>query len=377
MLSFWEKSFFSDIDAAVIGSGILGLSAACSIKEKNPKASVLVIERGIVPTGASTKNAGFFTFGSHTEILADISTVGEDAAVRLVEKRVQGIRLLRQRLGEADIGYNNFGGYELLNEKYLPSLEKLDFVNNLLKDVFRDDAFIVRNELIGEFGFDKTFVRALLYSPFESQIDTGKMMNALLKYARSLGISILNGCEVVSLNDNGNNVELITRDLLRNGTIIMNPKRVAVAVNAFVKSLLPDMEIAPGRGHVLITKPISGLKLRGVFHFDEGYYYFRNLEDRVLLGGARNVDFESEATTSFEINPVIMNTLEKFLVNVILPGRKFEIEQQWTGIMAFTKDKLPMIKKYSDRLIAAISCNGMGIALSSKIGEEISLTLSP
>lgn len=372
MLSFWEKSFFTNIDYVIIGSGILGLSTACSIKEKNPDAEILIVERGILPSGASTKNAGFFTFGSLTEILADINRLGEDAGIGLVRKRIEGISLLKSRLGEKNIGYQNNGGYELINEKYFPLLDKVGYVNNLLKDIFEGNAFEIKNELIDKFGFSNNFVKALLYSPYESQIDIGKMINALLKYARSLGINILNGCEVKKIENKGDHAELVAQYNTPDGNLVIKTKNVIAAVNAFVKDLFPDLKVSPGRGHVLITTPIPGLKLKGVFHFDEGYYYFRNYEDRVLLGGGRNLDFKVEETTSFGFNPVILNALKEFLSNLILPGQKFEIEQCWIGIMAFTDDKLPLIKRYDDRIIAAISCNGMGIALSSKIGDEIS-----
>ncbi|MGH2574456.1 MAG: NAD(P)/FAD-dependent oxidoreductase [Ignavibacteria bacterium] len=376
MLSYWEKNFFTNLDYVIIGSGILGLSTACSIKEKNPDAEILIVERGIIPSGASTKNAGFFTFGSLTEILADISRLGEDAAAGLVEKRMKGIHLLRSRLGDDKIGYDNYGGYELINEKYLPSLENIGYVNDILRNIFKGDAFIVKNELIKEFGFNNNFVKALVCSPYESQIDTGKMMNGLLKYARSLGINTLNGCEIKTVENKGDYVELLAHHKILDGNLVIRTKNVIAAVNAFVKNLFPNMDIVPGRGHVLITKPVPNLNLKGVFHFDEGYYYFRNYKNRVLLGGGRNLDFKSEETTSFEFNQMILNALKDFLTSVIMPGQHFEIEQCWTGIMAFTKDKLPVIKRYNERIIAAISCNGMGIALSSYIAEELVNELS-
>ena len=86
MLSFWEKNSFLNYDYIIVGSGILGLSTACEIKESFPDKEILVLERGIFPTGASTKNAGFLCFGSLTEILADIKLKGEDNAIQLVEK---------------------------------------------------------------------------------------------------------------------------------------------------------------------------------------------------------------------------------------------------------------------------------------------------
>ena len=59
-VSYWEKkSFFGLQDLIIVGSGIVGLTAAIHFKAKYPNKKVLVLERGIIPQGASTKNAGF------------------------------------------------------------------------------------------------------------------------------------------------------------------------------------------------------------------------------------------------------------------------------------------------------------------------------
>ena len=72
-LSYWEReSFFRDIDVAVIGSGIVGLSAALRARELAPSARIAVLERGALPIGASTRNAGFACFGSVSELLDDM-----------------------------------------------------------------------------------------------------------------------------------------------------------------------------------------------------------------------------------------------------------------------------------------------------------------
>jgi hypothetical protein len=60
---------------------------------------------------------------------------------------------------------------------------------------------------------------------------------------------------------------------------------------------------------------------------------------------------------------------------MILPGNKMKIEQQWSGIMAFGKNKLPLVQKVSEHIAVGARLNGMGIALSSKIGEEIATLL--
>ncbi|MEO8210202.1 MAG: FAD-dependent oxidoreductase [bacterium] len=371
MLSFWEKNSLLNYDFIIIGSGILGLSTACEIKEKNSSRSVLVLEKGILPSGASTKNAGFACFGSLTEILSDFDRIGEDETVSLVEKRYEGINLLRKRLGDDKIGFLNYGGYELIDKKHLPAIDKIGFVNNKLRNIFNSDTFVAKDEKIKEFGFNESVVQSVVYISFESQIDTGKMMSSLIEYAASIGVRIITGSEVGTLSEKENYVKVITKNATGKEKINFNAKSVIICTNAFTNKLFPEMNVSPGRGQVLITNPIDGLKIKGVFHFDEGFYYFRNFENRIIFGGGRNLDFQEENTTEFELNEKILNNLKDKLNNIILPNQKYEIDFCWAGIMGFNELKKPEIKKISDRIIFALSCNGMGIALSSFISKQI------
>ena len=132
MLSFWEKKEFLKHDFIIVGSGITGLSTAIALKEKMPNKRILVLERSILPTGASTKNAGFACIGSLTELLDDLETMSEDAVLQLVEQRWQGLQKLRQRLGDKNLDYQELGSYELLDEKEMDGLERLDEMLSLI-----------------------------------------------------------------------------------------------------------------------------------------------------------------------------------------------------------------------------------------------------
>jgi glycine/D-amino acid oxidase-like deaminating enzyme len=73
-ISYWEQNaWFDEIDVLIIGSGIVGLNAALHLKTKSPRLKVLILERGMLPSGASTKNAGFACFGSPSELLDDLA----------------------------------------------------------------------------------------------------------------------------------------------------------------------------------------------------------------------------------------------------------------------------------------------------------------
>ena len=142
-------------------------------------------------------------------------------------------------------------------------------------------------------------------------------------------------------------------------------------INAFTHGLIPELNITPARGQVIVTSPISDLPLKGTFHFDEGFYYWRNLGNRILLGGARNTAFAEEETTDLSGSEKVKNALAVFLQQHLHPKYKYSIEYHWSGIMGFTADRKPYTGQVSDHVFAAIACNGMGVALTPVVAEKV------
>ena len=135
------------------------------LSKKNPKAKIAVLERGFLPTGASTKNAGFACFGSLSEIASDLETMNETQLQDLISNRLQGLQQLRNRLGDKKIGYKSYGGYELILDNQLPYLEKLEEVNELLQPIFDgQNVFKTKDGLIEGFGFNARYVRRIVYN---------------------------------------------------------------------------------------------------------------------------------------------------------------------------------------------------------------------
>ncbi len=364
-LSYWEiKQWFTDVDFCIVGGGLVGLNCALSLRIKNPKAKIIVLEKGILPQGASTKNAGFACFGSLSELLSDLNTLTEEEMIGLVKKRAIGLFLLRKILGDKTLDYKDYGGYELFlkgNPEFFEAcLENRERVNNLLKPHFKKDVFEVRKNA---FGFNK-IQDHYIYNTLEGQIDTGKMMDALIAKCMKRGIKILNSIAVDSFEDLGNRVSVKT------DTCEFNTQKLFITTNGFASELVNN-EVLPARAQVLITKPIKGLHIKGSFHFDSGYYYFRNVDNRILFGGGRNLDFKGETTTEFGETKLIQNSLEEYLKTVILPDTPFEIEHRWSGIMGVGNTKYPIVKQLTDNVFCGIRLGGMGIAIGSLVGHEL------
>lgn len=361
--SYWEiKEWFTNVDYTIVGSGIVGLNCALRLKERFPQAKVLVLEKGMLPQGASTKNAGFACFGSVSEILSDLKTHTETEVFDLVKKRWEGLQLLRNILGDEQIDYQHYKGYELFQTEdfYESCASQIPYLNTLLHPIFKDDVFSTSENI---FGFNNIYPKYTV-NDFEGQIDTGRMMACLLRKAQQKGIRILNNCEVKEYTENGDRVTIKTN------TVSFTTKKLLIATNGFSNQII-DEAVKPARAQVLITKPIRNLHIKGTFHLDEGYYYFRNIDDRILFGGGRNLDIKTEETSEFGQTELIQHKLEELLETTILPDIDFEIEQCWSGIMGVGNQKKAIVKAISSNVFCGIRLGGMGVAIGSLVGKEL------
>lgn len=361
--SYWElKEWFTNIDFTIVGSGIVGLNCALQLKKNYPKAKILILEKGMLPQGASTKNAGFACFGSISEIIDDLKSHTEEEVFNLVDKRWKGLQFLRQNLGDKNIDFQQNKGFELFNEEtfFEECLLEKEKINKLLKPIFTKDIFLVKQDI---FGFKKVLPNHFV-NIFEGQVNTGKMMQILLGKNQKKGIKILNNISVEKFIELKNLVEIKT------DKITFKTKKLFIATNGFSNQLLGE-EVKPARAQVLITKPIANLHIKGTFHIDKGYYYFRNIDDRILLGGGRNLDFKTEETTQFGQTEIIQNELERILKETILPNTTFEIEHRWSGIMGIGSRKKAILKQVSENVFCGVRLGGMGVAIGSLVGKEL------
>ncbi|KAG1647941.1 hypothetical protein GQR58_030216 [Nymphon striatum] len=321
-----------------------------------PFSIISITKKGMLPQGASTKNCRICLFWKHfMRFYQILKHHSEEEVVELVKKRWKGIKLLRKNLGDANIDFQEHGGHELfLNDNrnlYEECLTQMEAINNLLRPVFGEKAF-VKNKNIFQFN---NIQENYITHQFEGQIDTGMMMNSLLKLVLSKGIQVLNSITVESFTEKANEVEVKTNQFE------FKTKKLLIATNGFASKLIKE-EVKPARAQVLITKPIKNLDIKGTFHLDEGYYYFRNINDRILFGGGRNLDFKGEETD---------DRLQTILKETILPNTTFEIDRSWSGIMGIGDQKKPVVKQLSNNVFCGVRLGGMGIAIGSLVGDEL------
>jgi len=379
-ISVWEQStYFAQKDLVIVGCGFVGLWTAYEAIQKNPKLNITILERGVIPSGASTRNAGFSCFGSVSELMYDVQLMGEEAMLETVKMRYDGLQRIQDVFKAKEIDYNQWGGYELFEgaKKEAYDISKLDdditYLNKILAPVLKTPKkngkylpiYTNASKEINKLGFQG--IEALAYNKLEGQLNSAKLVLALQKAVQGKGVQILFSTEVKKFKSHAKGVTITT-----NLDAPIETKQMLVCTNGFAKLLIPTLDVVPARGQVFVTEPIPNLKFKGCYHFDEGYYYFRNLGNRLLLGGARNADFKNEKTYSLDTSKTIQQVLEEFMMQRILPkgSKKPKIELRWSGTMGMGKIKKPIIEKVQPNVYCAVRMSGMGVAIAPIVAQK-------
>lgn len=360
-LSYWEKDAFKHHDIVVVGAGIVGTITAIECKIKFPKRKIALIERSTLPKGASTKNAGFACFGSISEMYDDLKKSSEEKLINLISTRWEGLQKLQSYFKKheiADLEFN--GGYEIFvdPDEFNTYQNKLEYFNEIVcrATKLRPCFEVVKND----FGFECH--EKLFLNRYEGQLNPLKMLKHLTQIAIKKGVNLFYGMTLLDWQrDDGIRLRFKEDQHLFCDQLI-------IATNAFTNKLVKKLDLKPYRNQVLITRPIADLKIKGTFHFNKGYTYFRNVGKRILLGGFRDIDMETEHTEKFGLTDKIQEKQEDFLKEVL--GIEAFVEHRWSGIIATGNEKEAIVKEIEEDVFLAVRLGGMGIAIGAQIAHQ-------
>src|SRR5690606_8494040 len=369
MLSYWQKNFFiHSYDVAIIGAGINGLLTAIRLKELSPNLKIAIFEKGNMSDGATIRNAGFACFGSISELEDDLKFSNLNSVLQVLKNRYEGLNILRQLVGDDAMKFEPNGGYEFFTvdeiHQFQYCSDRIDFWNKEVEQICGiKNTFQVYSEASSNLGFSDN--SKLILNTYEGSIHSNYLVYALHSIARNYDIPVFFGMELIKYSLNSQFI-----DLQFSSEQQAKAKKLLFCTNGYLPQLMGLDDVVPARGQVLVTQPIPGLKLKGVFHHQFGYNYFRNLDGRVLLGGGRFLDFEGETITEHKLNEKIQDYLEGLLYSAIIPNINVKIEMRWSGIMAMGKTKAPIVKQLEEHVFYAGRMGGMGVALSAHTSTE-------
>lgn len=329
-------------DVEVVGGGITGISAALTLAQQGRR--VRVREARSVASGASGRNGGFALRGGAMAYDSARDWLGPEAAAdywRLTEAHVD-------RMGElGGDAFRRTGSLRLAGDDERDEL-RAEY------EALREDGFAAewRDELpeplAGRFP-------GALFHPGDAVLQPARLVRRLALAAAAAGVEIREHARVGDLDE-------------------LEAETILVATDGYPSGLLGELEglIIPTRGQMIATEPLSE-RLFPLPHYGRhGYdYWHQDEEGRLIVGGFRDADMDTEFTAEEATTARIQAALDGFAEALL--GRKPVVMHRWAGVFGLVPDLMPVVGRHPGRdgLWIAGGYSGHGNVLGLMCGDLV------
>jgi gamma-glutamylputrescine oxidase len=335
------------VDVAIVGGGVTGVSAALTLAERG--ASVRLHEARAIASGASGRNGGFALRGGAMAYDSAREWLGHDAAAeywRLTEAYVD-------RMGElGGDAFRRTGSLRLAGDDERDEL-RAEY------EALREDGFAAEwrdalpEPLAGRFP-------AALFHPEDAVLQPARLVRRLAQAAADAGVEIREHERVEDLEE-------------------LEAETVLVATDGYPSGLLGALEglIIPTRGQMIATEPLPE-RLFPLPHYGRhGYdYWHQDEEGRLIVGGFRDADMDSEFTAEEATTDRIQGALDGFAEALL--GRAPAITHRWAGVFGLVPDLMPVVGRHPARggLWVAGGYSGHGNVLGLMCGDLVARAIT-
>jgi gamma-glutamylputrescine oxidase len=329
-------------DVEIVGGGVTGCSCALALARAGLR--VRLREARTIAGGASGRNGGFALRGGAMSYADAREWLGRDAAAEYWRSTEDYVDRMAELGGDA---FRRTGSLRLAGADERDEL-RAEY------EALREDGFEAewRDELpaplAGRFP-------AALFHPADGVLQPARLVRRLAAAAASAGAEIREHAHVAHLEQ-------------------LDAAHVVIATDGYPSGLLAELEglIIPTRGQMVATEPLPETLFPLPHYGRHGYdYWHQNEEGRLIVGGFRDADMDSEFTASEETTPRIQGALEAFVEEML--GRRPEITHRWAGIFGLVPDLMPVVGPVPGRdgLWVAGGYSGHGNVLGLMCGEVV------
>ena len=353
-------------DVAIVGAGYTGLAAARQLARSG--ASVLVLERSHVGSGASSRNGGQVLTGLKVEAAALVHRYGERPARELFDASLTSIERLEALLVAEAISceYQRTGHIQAAAK---PShFEGFRGEQALLQRVFNHRVELVAaGEQASELGSRR--YHGLLVDERSGALNPARYVHGLALAAGRAGATVVSGVAVSAV------VRHEARWTVKTTQGEIDAGAVLMATNGYTTRVAPALQrrFIPIGSYAIATEPLadsiaSTLLPKGRMAFDSNNFlhYFRLTADRRLLFGGR-AEFSQPTSDTGRRAALI---LRRGMLGVFPELADTRVDYAWGGTVAFTRDEMPHAGQLGGLYYAGGYC-GHGIAMATYLGELI------
>jgi glycine/D-amino acid oxidase-like deaminating enzyme len=301
------------VDVAIVGAGVTGCSAALRLAESGLR--VRVHDQRGVAEGASGRNGGFALRGGASRYDVARETYGAEQARGLWHWTEAALDGMEQLAGDSLV---RNGSFRLAADEEEREQIRLEY------DAMQADGIDAEwiDDLPGHLA--GRFTGGIVH-PRDGALQPARFVRRLAQRAAEAGVELRE-------HDRVDDVASLDAD------------RVLVATDGYGHGLVPELADAiwPTRGQVIVSEPLDRMLYDRPHYARQGFDYWQQLQDRrVVLGGFRDVSIMDELTDEEVTTPVIQESLERFLGELV--GGTPRVTHRWAGIFGLTQDMLPLV----------------------------------
>jgi len=367
-----------EVDVAIIGGGITGLSTAREIRSDAPGTSVAVLESHFVGYGASGRNGGFSMslFGLEPEIT--ILRWGKERATQAQDYMIRAVTHVRDLVKQHNLqsDYQHTGMLRVAYSKR--QLKRLEASLEAFEKIGAADQyrFLSASELQGD--IRSSHFQGAVFEANSGILNPFKHVRELKRLAEEAGAQVFEETPVTNVARTGDRIELSTPS----GTVVA--KKLVIAVNAWGGHVqgLPKIRSrqVPVWTSQVVTEPLLPAQWEEIGWRDRQsiednrqlVHYFRRTQcGRITMGGGDVIPGRGPAMGQMDDSKT-WDDLEahfKWLFPVL---RDVAIDYRWGGPVSVNLDMTPEIGFIGDeRIIYANGCIGHGVSMTHLNGRTI------
>jgi glycine/D-amino acid oxidase-like deaminating enzyme len=361
------REFPQRVDAAIIGAGFTGLSAAKTLAKSG--ASVAVLDAKTTGWGASSRNGGMVLTGLKLPAATLIARYGKEITARMYAASLESIDFVEKLVREENIACD-FARCGHLEVACKP--KHFDDFKHSAEETARyfnhQQRLIQKDQLQSEIG--SAIYHGGLVDDTSAGLNPARFVSGLARAAERAGAALFDHAHVDQIQREGASGWKVAT---ARGTL--RAKNVIVATSGYTSRVTPALQkkIIPIGSYIIVTeilpeKLAAELSPRNRMIFDsKNYlYYYRLTPDRRMLFGGRAAFFPETASTirrSAEI-------LRRGMLSVYSQLRDTKIEYVWGGTLDFAFDIMPHAGQL-DGLHFSLGYAGHGVAMSTYLGDKI------
>ncbi|KAI8892982.1 FAD dependent oxidoreductase [Globomyces pollinis-pini] len=372
---FQPKLWSPESDITIIGAGIAGGSLALHLSKLNPKLRVTVLDARGIAGGATGRNGGLL-WPSLPDRWSDlVRNYGVNESKKFLEFSLLNCNEIKRFVDTLPSDCENHPKLEQFPGGAVHLMSSIEDLNNWAIEIEEmkkcggclDIGIWNQKELDSKLKTSLKQYHGAIHDRLAYRVRAASLVYHFIKTAHQIFES--NGGHLnVHTNTSVTKVDSLgDRMIVHTDNQSISTKKVIYCTNGFTDDLLPEAKITPIKNQVIVTKPLKNIPFDFAITANSGYEYMSPREDgRIVMGGLRflatNADVGNADDAS--LSPKISNALATYLQSQFPEiSSQVEIEEEWSGIMGWSQDRLPYVGELPDRqneyICAGFSGHGM------------------